>query len=79
MPKYFFLRGHAFGCCKQHKQAVNDLSICIQLDENFAGAYLERAKNYHYVGDSNQAFADLQKYISLKPSDPDIHKVSFLL
>jgi tetratricopeptide (TPR) repeat protein len=44
------------------------------LDENFDLAYLERAKNFHYSRDSNSAFADLQKYISLKPNDPEIHK-----
>ncbi|EAS02746.2 tetratricopeptide repeat protein (macronuclear) [Tetrahymena thermophila SB210] len=74
VPKYFYLRGHTFGICKQYKQAISDLSIAIQLDENYAESYLERAKCYHFAGESNNAFADLQKYISLKPTDPNIHK-----
>lgn len=73
VPKYFYLRGHSFACCKQFKQAISDLSIAIQLDENYADAFLERAKCYHFADESNHAFADLQKYISLRPSDPNIH------
>ncbi|KRX04632.1 hypothetical protein PPERSA_04447 [Pseudocohnilembus persalinus] len=76
VPKYFYLRGHIFGSCQSYKQAVNDLGICLQIDENFAQAYLERCKDHHYLGDSNQAFADLQKYISLKPNDPEIHTMA---
>lgn len=71
---YFYLRGHTFGICKQYKQAVSDLSITISLDDNYADGYLERAKCYHFLNESNNAFADLQKYISLKPHDLHIHK-----
>ncbi len=67
------MRGHAFSCCKSYKQALNDLSIAINLDENFAAAYLERSRCYLYTGDCNTSFVDLQKYISLKPDDPMIH------
>lgn len=44
VAKYFYFRAMLYGCMKQYKQAANDFSICINLDENCADAYLQRAK-----------------------------------
>lgn len=73
IPQYFYVKGLAYGCQKMYKQAVNDLTIAINLDEKFSAAYLNRAKCFHLVGDRNAAFIDLQKYIQIKPNDTDIH------
>lgn len=35
---------------------------------------MNRSKCYYLVEEKNLAFQDLQKYISLKPQDPDIHE-----
>lgn len=61
-------------------QAIQDLSVAISLDEKYAKPYLERAKCLQIEGNSNDAFLDLQKYITLAPEDPFIHKYAgFLL
>jgi tetratricopeptide (TPR) repeat protein len=44
VPKYFYFRGLVYGCSRQFKPAISDFSICINLDENFADAYLQRAR-----------------------------------
>lgn len=36
-------------------------------------AYLHRAKCYLLFGEKRRAFQDLQKYISYRPLDPEIH------
>jgi tetratricopeptide (TPR) repeat protein len=80
IPRYFYLRGLIFACCGNFSQAVQDLSVAINLDENFAKAFLERAKCLQMEGNPNEAFLDLQKYITLRPEDPLIHKYAgFLL
>ena len=35
---------------------------------------MNRSKCYYMMDEKNLAFQDLQKYISLKPQDPDIHE-----
>lgn len=61
-------------------QAIQDLSVSISLDDKFGKPFLERAKCLQIDGNSNEAFLDLQKYITLAPEDPYIHKYAgFLL
>ena len=37
---------------RQYKSAISDFSICINLDETYADAYLQRAKCEFIQGDS---------------------------
>ncbi|EGR34644.1 hypothetical protein IMG5_005100 [Ichthyophthirius multifiliis] len=71
--KHYYARGLAYACINCKKQAINDLSIAINLDQNYSNAYLNRAKCFHLIGDRNSAFVDLQKFVNIKPQDPDIH------
>lgn len=66
IPKYFYLRGLILSCCQTFKQAVHDLSVCLSLNENFAEAFLMRSKCLQIEGEANEAFVDLQRYISRK-------------
>jgi len=80
IPKYFYLRGLIFAIFGNFSQSVQDLSVAISLDDKYAKPYLERAKCLQIEGSSNEAFLDLQKYITLAPEDPYIHKYAgFLL
>ena len=74
IPKYFYLRGLIFAIFGNFSQAVQDLTVAINLDEKFGKPYLERAKCLQIEGNSNQAFLDLQRYITLSPEDQEIHK-----
>ena len=72
-PKYFYLRGLIYASLQSFDNALSDLSIAINLDKNFAEAYLERGKCYFAIGDLKMAFMDIQKYITERPNDPNIH------
>lgn len=74
IPQYFYLRGLIFACCSNFSQAVQDYTVCINLDAKFAKAFVERAKCLQMEGNITEAFNDLQKYIALKPSDPLINE-----
>jgi|JI6StandDraft_1071083.scaffolds.fasta_scaffold05480_7 hypothetical protein len=43
------------------KQAINDLSTCISLDEGFHEAYVERAKCYMLENELMLAYSDLEQ------------------
>lgn len=53
IPRYFYLRGLIFACCGNFTQAVQDLSVAVNLDDRFAKAYLERAKCLQMEGNPN--------------------------
>lgn len=74
IPKYFYLRGLIFAIFGNFSQAAQDLTVAINLDEKYGKPYLERAKCLQIEGNSNEAFLDLQRYITLAPEDQDIHK-----
>ncbi|KAL4437922.1 hypothetical protein ABPG74_001093 [Tetrahymena malaccensis] len=71
--KHHYARGLAYGCIQQYRYAINDLSYAIENNPNYANAFLNRAKCLHLLEDKNSAFRDLQRYISVKQNDPDIH------
>lgn len=69
VPKYFFYRGigqgytsNVYRTLKNYKQCQNDLTICINLDDNFAEAYLERSKAFFLDGHTQKAVDDIAKY-----------------
>jgi tetratricopeptide (TPR) repeat protein len=74
ISKYFYLRGLISSIFGNFSQAVQDHSVAINLDSEFAKAYLERAKCLQIEGNANEAFSDLQKFITLCPEDQYIHK-----
>lgn len=74
IPKYFYLRGLIFAIFGNFSQAIQDLTVATNLDEKYAKPYLERAKCLQIEGNSNEAFLDLQRYITLAPEDQEIHK-----
>lgn len=50
VAKYFFYRAMAQETLKNTKQAFNDFNICINLDEKYVNAYIERAKLFFATG-----------------------------
>jgi Tfp pilus assembly protein PilF len=59
IAEYFYVRGLIYAQQKHFKSALNDLSIAINLNENYADAYIARAKCFHLLQDRNSAFLDL--------------------
>lgn len=60
--KYFISR-----TLQNKKQALNDLNICINLDDKYAFAYLERAKLLFSNEQPSKAQEDLNKLKEIMP------------
>jgi tetratricopeptide (TPR) repeat protein len=57
------------------KQALNDFNICINLDEKYANAYLERAKLLFSTEQAPKALEDLRRLKELDPTaDTKLHE-----
>ncbi|CAD8108767.1 unnamed protein product [Paramecium sonneborni] len=64
--QHYYVRG-LLQCQRQlFKQAVNDFSICLSLDQNHPESYLNRYKLLTMIGDVETAYLDLKKYVDLK-------------
>ncbi|CAK95205.1 unnamed protein product (macronuclear) [Paramecium tetraurelia] len=64
--QHYYVRGLLYCQRQLFKQAVNDFSICLSLDQNHPESYLNRCKLLTMMGDVATAYLDLQKYIELK-------------
>jgi len=59
VAEYFYTRGLLNANLKKYKASINDFNICINLDENYSEAYINRAKCFHLLNERNSAFMDL--------------------
>ena len=73
MPIHFISRGLCYAKLKLLKEAVQDFSIAIQLDENLSDPYFYRGRCAYLLDDSQLAFQDFQKMITNKHDDPMVH------
>ena len=73
VPIHFLARGLCYAQLKLLKEAMQDFSIAIQLNENMADAYFYRGRCAFLLDDSQQAFQDYQKMITNKNDDPVSH------
>ena len=73
VPIHFLARGLCYAQLKLLKEAMQDFSIAIQLNENLADAYYYRGRCSFLLDDSQQAFQDYQKMITNKNDDPVSH------
>ena len=73
MPIHFIARGLCYAQLKLLKEAVQDFSIAIQLDENLSDPYYYRGRCAYLLDDSQLAFQDFQKMITNKHDDPTVH------
>lgn len=60
------------------QQAISDLSICINIEDK-PEYYRDRARLYQLMGESEQAYEDLQKFIEIETSDEEISKWAAIL
>jgi tetratricopeptide (TPR) repeat protein len=61
-------------CIRDFKKAINEFSICLSLDPAFADAYLEKAKCYFLLGNTEKGFGSLKQFMELSPDDLSIYK-----
>ena len=73
MPVHFMARGLCYAQLKLFKEAIQDFSIAIQLNEKLSEAYFYRGRCAFLLDDSQLAFQDFQKMITNKHDDPSVH------
>lgn len=56
--KHYLARGRCYACLSMFKEAITDLSIAINLNNNLLDAYLNRGKCAYLIGDTGLAFMD---------------------
>lgn len=73
IPIHFISRGLCYAQLKLYREAIQDFSIAIQLNETLSEAYFYRGRCAYLIDDSTQAFQDFQKMIINKNNDPLVH------
>lgn len=66
-------KGRCHACLSMFKEAINDFSRVIELDDELFDAFYFRGKCSYLIGDTSQAFLDFQKLILLQPKNPMVH------
>ena len=73
LPVHFMTRGLCYAQLKLVKEAVQDFSIAVQLNENLSEPYFYRGRCAFLLDDTQAAFQDFQKMIVNKHEDPVVH------
>ena len=66
-------KGRCHACLSMFKEAIEDFTKVIELDDELFDAYFYRGKCSYLIGDTSQAFLDFQKLILLQPKNPMVH------
>ena len=66
-------RGRCYACLSMLDEALNDLTVALELDETLLEAYIFRGKCAYLHGDNNLAFHDFQKLIISDQKNPIVH------
>ena len=70
----WFDKGVNFHESGNYKEALNAYNKMIELDPQYAGAYVTRGLAYHNLGNRQQAINDYNKAIQLNPQDDAAYK-----
>jgi tetratricopeptide (TPR) repeat protein len=69
-PSDFYIRGIRYTFARRYRAALGDYSQAIELDAQFAEAYLRRAEVQYLLEDDSGVLADCQKAIALNSTEP---------
>lgn len=70
---YYFVRGRAYACMQMLSEAINDLTIALNLDDSIAQAYAYRGQCHYWMNNTKQAFVDFQKLIQTDTNNAQVH------
>ena len=73
MAYHFLCRGFCYARVKMFKEAIQDFTIVLQLDENYSDAYYYRGRCALLLDDTSLAFSDFKKLILAKPEEATVH------
>ncbi len=68
-PSDFYIRGIRYAVSRRYRAALNDYNKAIELDEQFAEAYLRRAEARYLLEDDSGVLADCQRAITLNSTE----------
>ena len=73
-PVWHFDEGNRLGAQEKYTEALAAFDRAIELDADFARAYVPRAHVHAKIEDFDRMLADLDRYVELEPDDPDGYK-----
>lgn len=80
ISEHYLLRGLAYASLKIYKEAIQDFTIALQLNEKNTIIYYYRGRSAFLVDDTSLSFSDFQKYVNSNDQDPESHlKAGILL
>jgi tetratricopeptide (TPR) repeat protein len=71
----FFFRGNAFFFATKYEDAIADYKTALNLNPEFAEAYINRSAVYTIQGDYARATADYKTALNLNPDDADVYNI----
>lgn len=73
IAEQYVLRGLCFAADRSYAEATQDFTIALQLKENLDYVYWYRSRTAYLLDDTTLAFMDLQKFMVMRPNDPEVY------
>ncbi|CAD8186240.1 unnamed protein product [Paramecium pentaurelia] len=61
--QHYYVRGLLHNCLKLYDMAILDFKSCLHLEQEHLDSYLNRCRAYIHIGDLDNAYLDLMKYV----------------
>jgi tetratricopeptide (TPR) repeat protein len=71
--RQFYKTGLTFVEAGNHKDAVDQFSKAVDLDPEYAQAYVERSRSYEALGDLQNASDDLKRALTFEQKQPELY------
>lgn len=73
ISEHYTMRGLCNGSLKSYKEAIQDFTIALQLNEKAYQVYSYRGRCAYMIDDTSLAFSDYQKYVACNQDDYSVH------
>jgi tetratricopeptide (TPR) repeat protein len=71
--RQFYKTGLTFVEAGNHKDAIDQFTKALDLDPEYAQAYVERARSYEAVGDLQKTADDLKRALTFEQKEPELY------
>ena len=79
ISEHYILRGLCYASLKVYKEAMQDFSIALQLNEKNYQVYSYRGRCAYMIDDTSLAFSDFQKFVAHNNNDYKVHMQAAVL
>lgn len=73
LAEHYIVRGLCYASLRLYKDAIQDFTIALQLNENSHQVYSYRGRCAYMIDDTVLSFSDFQKFVSFNKSDYKVH------